>query len=393
LTSGFNSTGTFSSARLDDSGTDTETIKMSGSGSGTVEQLYTSSSSGSSSHNPVSDSYYEAETRVRSYDLIDNVFGSGSMSSYDNTSDSASGTGGFAGYNFSFGEFDMDDINMTLSSTGVYAFNMSASGNGPGGSYTESETGNNSGVITNSITSNSASGTSPTGIYGSIEYSYIGNPGTFNSFTSGTVQRVGGQWTLDNSGVTAIVDGSPEDWDSLTSMARSSYLESNNEAYGVPDPVATANNLNSPSDHLQTGFITMDTPLDTIQQLAWYSAQYGRTQSILYIMPHDVSGGGNNPYNYRTDESELVNPNNTNGLPSQGLTYLDAVITDLATGGVVTFGGDNTEPDEQRMLENNEITQSNGFYAAKTHIYFDPGFFTPGFYLTRTSVRGDPFAE
>ena len=341
MTSGFNATGTFSSATLDDSGTDTEKITLWGSGSGTVEAILPGS--GSANHYAVSDSYYETETRVRSYALADNTYGS--MTMYDDTSDSASGTGGFAGYSFSMAEGDMNNISESLSSAGVYEFNMNASGYGPGGSYIHLRDGQQQRCDKLPFSSTSGVGTSPTGTYGSIQYSYIGSPGTFNSYTSGTIQRLGGQYTIDRSAVTNLIDGSDETWDTNRGAAS---RKASTEAYGVSDPIATTNNLNGSSYHEQSGFIQMEMPLDTIQQLAFYDAQYGRTTS-LYIMSHDVSGSGTDPYNPYTDESELASPTNASGLSSQAIDFPPAVKTDLAEGGVETCGGNNTTTSEGQI--------------------------------------------
>ena len=195
--------------------------------------------------------------------------------------------------------------------------------------------------------------------------------------------------------MTNLIDGSDETWDTNQGGG---FQESVNEAYGVSDPIATTNNLNGSSYHEQSGFIQVETALDTIQQLAFYDAQYGRTISILVIMPHDVSGSGTDPYNPYTDESELASPTYASGLSSQGLTFLQQVKTDLAEGGIETFGGNNTTAAEGQMQESGQLTSSNGVYAAKTHIYFDPGFFSTGFYLTNYHppgqyVQSDPFDE
>ncbi len=111
-------------------------------------------------------------------------------------------------------------------------------------------------------------------------------------------------------------------------------------------------------------------------------------------MSHDMIGSGSNSYNDYTDESELVSPTNAIGLSAEILTFLQQVKTELAEGGVETVGGNNTTAAEGQMQESGQLTSSNGVYAVKTHIYFDPGIYTTGFYLTRNwGVSGDPFDE
>ena len=118
MTSGSNSSGSFGSGTLTDSGSDSTTMTVWGSGSGTIVDYLTSGSS--SAGTPLSDSYYETDNRQRGY-VLD--VGSGSMYTHDWGSESASGSSsigsGSGALTSTLTELDSTDIVAQLSSSGA----------------------------------------------------------------------------------------------------------------------------------------------------------------------------------------------------------------------------------------------------------------------------------